>query len=151
MEQPHSDDNERIRELLEKHVPEVRSGMVVLKGIARVPGQKCLLLVSSPDPAFNVVGACTGPRGSRVKALCNELGRETVDIIRWSSSPEQLIANAVAPMHFIRLSLDETRRRATLTPAPDSRRLPSQAEALRLSLVSHLIGWELKVDSEDAG
>ena len=154
----HPQDTEAIRRLFQKHMPEVASGVVELRNIAREAGVLSVVVVYSAEGAVrDTVGACIGPRGSRVGEVVKELGSEHVQIARWSDSVEGLIENLVAPNRLIRVSFDNATRQATVTLRPHSAPLPAEAaepepvQAARLRLASQLVGWDLKLESPNDG
>lgn len=141
-----SNEISEIRLLLDKHVPEIASGVVEVRGIARRPGVRTIILMAGSDPSVDVVGAVVGERGVRVKKLVAELRNEMVDVVRWSDSLDQLIGNFIAPNRKLQIVYDEAARQAVITLSPDQR--PDAAFAVspnRLELVSELVGWALVV------
>ena len=127
-------------------MPELLSGIVEIRGIAREVGSRCMLGVSSKDPSVDPVGSCVGPRGIRLKTVVRELDGEHIDIIPWTESACDLIRIALSPVGVVVQSivLDEKRQRATVTI--DGRGEDRAAiDAGRLRLVSRLVGWRLEV------
>jgi N utilization substance protein A len=86
-----------VRRLFEKEVPEIYNGVIEIKAIARDPGERCKIAVYSHNENIDPIGACIGPRGSRVQAIINELGGEKIDIFKWSDNLQELISNALSP------------------------------------------------------
>ena len=146
MANSHPEDTELVRQLFCKHVPEVASGTVEIRGIVRNPGKRSALAVSSKDPAVDAVGACTGIRGSRAKAMVTELG-EYLDIVLWNDSAEKFIGNLLAPMRFMRISLNETTREAWIVPTGECQAPSPERLALQSSLLRSLTSWNLKLYS----
>ncbi len=146
-----SDESEAVRRLFEATVPDIASGIVQIVGIVRDPGYRSIIAVRSNNPAVDPVGACVGNRGERVKRVVADLGGEYVDIVRWSDSPERFIGNMLAPLHFLRVSLDESSREATVLLARDSERPVPKRLAVQSQLLLKLTGWHLKltVSGED--
>lgn len=138
---PDSESAAVIRRLLEQHVPEIGSGAVEIRGIAREPGQRTMVAVESKAPAVDAVGVCTGVRGSRVKAMLAELPGEHMDIVLWGGSLERFLGNLLAPNRSIHVSLNDTARRATITVPADW----TPVSELRLRLASRLLGLDLKI------
>jgi transcription termination/antitermination protein NusA len=97
-------------------------------------------------PAVDAAGACTGERGSRVKAMLAELPGEHMDIVMWGGSLERFLANFLAPNRSIQVSLNDTARGATITVPPDW----TPVSELRLRLASKLVGWDLKIVTSNA-
>ena len=154
----HSQETEVVRQLFQKHVPEVASGVVEIRGIAREVGVLSVLVVYSADGAvFDTVGACVGPRGSRVQEIVRELNGERIEIVRWSDSVESLIGNLVAANRVLEVSFDDATHVATVTLRPDRTPFPAGAEVpervqtARLRLASRLVGWDIKIDSQNVG
>lgn len=138
----HPDGREDIRRLFREQAPELVSGVVEIKAIARERGQRSVLAVSSRDPSVDPVGVCVGQRGVRVKSVVQQLPGEQVDIIRWSESVEEFIRNALAPVVVRCIALDAAAHQATVTV--DSQRSDAHAvDPIRLKLASKVIGWEL--------
>jgi N utilization substance protein A len=90
-----------VRRLFEKEVPEIYNGVIEIKAIARDPGERCKIAVYSHNENIDPIGACIGPRGSRVQAIINELGGEKIDIFKWSDNLQELISNALSPSEAI--------------------------------------------------
>ena len=144
--QPDSESAAVIQRLLEQHVPEIGSGAVEIRGIAREPGKRTMVAVERTVPAVDAVGACTGVRGSRVKAMLAELPGEHMDIVLWNSELQRFLGNLLAPNRTIQVSLDHSARRATISIPPDCTPLSE----LRLRLASKLTGWDLKIVTANA-
>ncbi len=140
-----SNDTEVIWNLFRTHVPEIASGVVRVLGIAREPGKRSVLAVSSNDPRIDPVGTCVGPRGSRVKCIVQELGGEKIDLVRWEDSAERFISNLLGPARLASASFNDATREATVTviQSPSSR-MPELA--LRSRLLMDLTGWKLHVE-----
>jgi N utilization substance protein A len=141
-----TDDAGQLRELLVTHVPEVASGVVEIRGIARKVGTRSLVIVDARDPAVDAVGAVVGRRGCRIKPVVAELGYEMVDVVRWSDSLDQLIGNLIAPNRALEIHFEEPARQATITILPDQRDA-ALLDPIRLALASHLVGWKLNINS----
>ena len=134
----------QLRRLLEKHVPDVVSGVVRIRGIARKVGVRSIVIVEAHDPAVDSVGAVVGSRGSRIKPLVAELDNEKVDVVRWSDSLDHLIGNLIAPNRVLEIHYDESNRQARITLQPDQKET-SLLDPIRLALASELVGWKLIV------
>ncbi|MDO4442953.1 MAG: transcription termination factor NusA, partial [Slackia sp.] len=103
-----------IRRLFELEVPEIYDGMVEVKSIAREPGARSKVAVSSRESNLDPVGACVGPKGSRVRMVVEELRNERVDVIQWDENPEKYVAQALSPARVTRVSIDEDNHYATV-------------------------------------
>ncbi len=110
-----SDSTDAIRRLLEQHVPEIVAGAVEIRGIAREPGKRTMIAVESKVPPVDAISACTGVRGTRVRAMLAELPGEHMDIVLWNGELQRFLGNLVAPNRTIQVSLDHSARRATIT------------------------------------
>ena len=142
----HSDETETIRRLFAKHVPEVVSGTVEIRGVARHVGERSVVAVGSKQASVDTVGACVGHRGSRVKPMVAELSGEMIDIVRWEDSIERFIANLLVPMQFLRVSFEQETHVVTVILARDSKRLAPEVVALRAKLLLLLTRWNLKLE-----
>jgi len=151
-ENPNPDpDPEAVWRSLRKHVPEVTTGRIRILGLAREPGKRSVIAVSSSDPhVIDPVGVCVGERGSRSKALVSELGGEKIDVVRWEESTERFITNLLDPLCLIEASFDEVGREANVRVV---RRHESHKPdlALRSKLLMDLTGWKLHVHIKDEG
>ena len=96
---------ELIRRLFEREVPEVGERTIELKALAREPGHRTKIAVTSIDSKVDAVGACVGVRGSRIKNIVDELGGEKIDIVRWNESSQILISNALKPAEVAEVAL----------------------------------------------
>jgi transcription termination/antitermination protein NusA len=141
-----SEEGQAIRRLFAKHVPEVAAGTIEIRGIARRPGERSIVVVSSKQSSLDTVGACVGLRGDRVKPMVAELSGEMIDIVRWEDSLERFTANLLAPMHFVRVSCDQATLQVTAILALDSTQSAPDVVALRAELLLLLTGWTLKLE-----
>jgi len=106
-------DNQFLVRLFEMEVPEIEDGIIEIKCVSRVPGDRSKIVVFSSDKRIDAVGACVGMRGSRIQTIVRELNGEKIDIINWSDRPEILISRALAPAKPITLYIDEERPEVT--------------------------------------
>jgi len=136
-----------VRKLFELEVPEIAENVVQIKGLAREAGHRTKIAVNSEDPRVDSVGACVGVRGSRIKTIVDELNGEKVDIVRWSDSPEQLIANALKPAEVTSVQLHEAKMRAFVIVGDDQVSLAIGKRGQNVRLASKLCGWEIDVTS----
>jgi N utilization substance protein A len=102
-------DNSFLERLFEKEIPEIEDGVIEIKAISRIPGDRSKVVVFSSDRRIDAVGACVGMRGSRIQSIVRELNGEKIDIINWSEQPEILITRALAPAKPVNLYIDEER------------------------------------------
>src|SRR5712692_7129408 len=103
-----------VHRLLEAEVPEIKAGTVQVRAIAREPGLRTKIAVSSSEPGVDPVGACVGPKGVRHRAILSELANEHVDIVPWSEDPEAFVAAALGPAKAEKVSIDRVTRTATV-------------------------------------
>ncbi|MFA5947450.1 MAG: transcription termination factor NusA [Candidatus Gracilibacteria bacterium] len=142
-----------VRKLMELEIPEIKSGLVEIKAIAREPGVRSKVAVSSNDQKIDPIGSCVGQKGIRVQNVMDELNGERIDIIQWSSNMEQFIKTALAPAKSVVIELSEKDRRARVYVQPDQRPLAIGKQGQNVRLASILTNWEIDVMdiSEHAG
>lgn len=109
-----------VRRLFEKEVPEIYNGIIEIKAIARDPGERCKIAVFSHNENIDPIGACIGPRGSRVQAIINELNGEKIDIFEWSDNIQELIANALSPSKGVAVIPNKEVRDGLIVVVPDN-------------------------------
>lgn len=141
-------DPELIKRLFEMEVPEIYDGIVEVKSIAREPGVRSKIAVSSNEPNLDPVGACVGPKGSRVRMVVEELRNERVDVIQWSSDPAIFIANALSPARVTTVSIDSDSHHATVVVPDDQLSLAIGKEGQNARLAAHLTGWHIDIKPE---
>ncbi|HEX9236448.1 MAG TPA: transcription termination factor NusA, partial [Actinomycetota bacterium] len=95
-----------LRKLFELEVPEIAEGIVEIKAVAREPGHRSKIAVTSHEPGVDPVGACVGPKGSRVRIVVNELRGEKIDVVQWTDDPARFVANALAPAKVKEVHVD---------------------------------------------
>lgn len=136
-----------IRRLFEIEVPEIYDGMVEIKSIAREPGARSKIAVSSKEPNLDPVGACVGPKGSRVRMVVEELRNERVDVIQWSEDPSVYVSHALSPAKVTRVSIDEETHYATVIVPDDQLSLAIGKEGQNARLAARLTGWHIDIKS----
>ena len=138
-----------VKRLFEKEIPEIYNGTVEIKSIAREAGERTKVAVYSHDATIDAVGACVGPRQSRINEILNELGEEKIEIIEWSEDPEVFIANALRPARVLGVILDEEDEdRESLVIVPDdeySLAIGKRGQNARLTV--KLTGWRVDIKS----
>jgi N utilization substance protein A len=144
---------DEIRQLFRKHVPEVAEGLVDIVSIAREVGRKCYLAVRSHRADVDPVGACIGPRGIRIKAMTSELNREYLTVVRWDESPERFITNSFGELPVSDLALNPATHEALVsgdTTGMDAHLAANwkRREDLELRLISELTGWRVSLRSD---
>lgn len=137
--------------LFELEVPEIYEGRVEIKSIAREPGQRTKVAVSSREERIDPVGACVGPKGSRIQAIVRELRGERIDIIRFSKDMREFIANSLSPAKINRVELDEKNKMAKVFVAPDQLSLAIGKEGQNARLAAKLTNWKIDIQSEGEG
>lgn len=136
-----------IRRLFEIEVPEIYDGIVEIKSIAREPGARSKIAVSSREANLDPVGACVGPKGSRVRMVVEELRNERVDVIQWSDDPEVYVANALSPARVSSVSIDPENHYATVVVPDDQLSLAIGKEGQNARLAARLTGWHIDIKS----
>lgn len=136
---------EMIKRLFEREVPEVGDRTIELKALAREPGHRTKIAVSSIDSKVDAVGACVGVRGSRIKNIVDELGGEKIDIVRWNESSQILIANALKPAEVAEVSLCFELGRATVVVNEDQLSLAIGKRGQNVRLAARLTGWDIDI------
>ena len=143
--------SEIVRELFELEVPEIEDGIVEIKSIAREAGFRTKLAVWSNDPSVDSVGACIGPRGSRIQTIVGELKNEKIDIVRYSQDPVEYIVNALSPARIISVDIladDENAKEAFVIVPDDQLSLAIGREGQNVRLAHRLTGWKIDIKSE---
>src|SRR5437763_3636108 len=136
---------ELIRRLFEREVPEVGERTIELKALAREPGHRTKIAVSSIDSKVDAVGACVGVRGSRIKNIVDELGGEKIDIVRCNESSQILISNALKPAEVAEVSLCFELGRATVVVNDDQLSLAIGKRGQNVRLAARLTGWDIDI------
>ncbi|MDB5174067.1 MAG: nusA [Phycisphaerales bacterium] len=136
---------ELIRRLFEREVPEVGERTIEIKALAREPGHRTKIAVSSIDSKVDAVGACVGVRGSRIKNIVDELGGEKIDIVRWNESSQILIANALKPAEVTEVALCFELGRATVVVKDDQLSLAIGKRGQNVRLAARLTGWDVDI------
>ena len=136
-----------IRRLFEIEVPEIYDGLVEVKSIAREPGVRSKVAVSSRESNLDPVGACVGPKGSRVRMVVEELRNERVDVIQWSDNPAVYVGNALSPAKVNSVTIDEENHYATVVVSDDQLSLAIGKEGQNARLAARLTGWHIDIKS----
>ena len=137
---------ELVRRLFELEVPEVADGVIEIKRIAREPGYRTKIAVHSNDPRVDCVGACVGIRGTRIKAITDELNGEKIDIIRWSNQDDDLIINALRPAQIASLNMDPETKICRVVVPDDQLALAIGRKGQNVRLATRLTGWDIKIE-----
>ena len=139
---------ELIRRLFELEVPEIYDGVVEIRSIAREAGARSKVAVSSLDDRLDPVGACVGPKGSRVRTVVSELRGERVDVVLWSDDPARCVANALSPAKVTRVVIDEETNYATVVVPDDQLSLAIGKEGQNARLAARLTGMHIDIKNE---
>ncbi|MEJ2723948.1 MAG: transcription termination factor NusA [Deltaproteobacteria bacterium] len=134
--------------LFENEVPEIAEGIVSVVQVAREPGSRAKIAVTSRDMDVDPVGACVGMKGSRVQAVVQELRGEKIDIVTWDQDPAKFICNALAPAEIMRVIVDEDDKSMEIVVPDDQLSLAIGKRGQNVRLASKLSGWHLDVTSE---
>src|SRR6266480_2982350 len=141
-------DPELIKTLFELEVPEIADGLVEIRGVAREPGYRSKIAVESHAQGVDPVGACVGPRGSRVRMVVSELRGEKIDIIPWNPEPARFVAKALSPARVREVYLDDDGREATVVTPDDQLALAIGKEGMNARLAARLTGWKIDIQSD---
>ena len=137
-----------VKRLFELEVPEIVTGVVQIKSIAREAGFRTKMAVVSTDPMIDPVGSCVGPRGMRVENVVNELKGEKIDIVKWSQDPAEYIANALNPARVLSVFVSETEKAAAVIVADNQLSLAIGKEGQNARLAAKLTGWKIDIKSQ---
>src|SRR3954466_12675438 len=141
-------DPELIKTLFELEVPEIADGLVEIRGVAREPGYRSKIAVESHTQGVDPVGACVGPRGSRVRMVVSELRGEKIDIVQWNTEPARYVARALSPARVREVYIDDAAKEATVVVPDDQLALAIGKEGLNARLAARLTGWKIDIQSE---
>jgi len=137
-----------VKRLLELEVPEIHDGTVEIKTIAREAGSRTKIAIYAKNENVDPVGACVGQKGSRIRAIVEELRGEMIDVIKWSSNPEEYIASSLSPAKVIRVDVDEENKVARVIVPDFQLSLAIGKEGQNARLAAKLTGWKIDIKSE---
>ncbi|WP_040555446.1 transcription termination factor NusA [Prevotella disiens] len=137
-----------LERLLEAEVPEIEDGLISIKGIARMPGERAKIAVESYDDRIDPVGACVGVRGSRVHGIVRELCNENIDVINWTANTKLFIQRALSPAKVSSLTIDEENKKAEVFLQPEEVSLAIGRGGMNIKLASMLTGYTIDVFRE---
>lgn len=138
-------DERFLRRLFEQEVPEIHDGLITIKTVARVPGERAKIAVESYDDRIDPVGACVGVKGSRIHGIVRELRNENIDVINYTSNPQLLIQRALNPAKISSIRLNEEEHKAEVFLHPDEVSLAIGKGGLNIRLASMLTGFSIDV------
>lgn len=134
-----------VEQLFAVEAPEIQSGLVEIKAIAREAGSRTKIAVATEDPNIDPVGSCVGQRGSRVNTVITELGGEKIDIIEWATNPSNFITNALSPAKVKEVTLNEEEHAATILVEADQFSLAVGKGGQNVRLAAKLTGWRIDI------
>jgi len=134
--------------IFEQEIPEIASGEVVIRNIARDPGNRSKVAVSTDDESIDPIGSCIGQRGSRINTIIQELGGEKIDIIEYKENQNEFIKMALAPAKISRVEIDEAEKKATAHVVSDQFSLAIGRGGQNVRLAAELTGWGINVVEE---
>jgi transcription termination/antitermination protein NusA len=140
--------SELIKQLFELEVPEIADSLVEIVGVAREPGYRSKIAVISHADGVDPVGACVGPRGSRVRMVVSELRGEKIDIIPYNEEPARFVAKALSPARVREVLVDDEKQEATVIVPDDQLSLAIGREGQNARLAAKLTGWKVDIKSE---
>lgn len=140
-----------LRRLFELEVPEIQDGLITIRAVARIPGERAKIAVESFDDRIDPVGACVGVRGSRISGIVRELHNENIDVINFTANPSLFIQRALSPAKVSSIRLDEEQHKAEVFLRPEEVSLAIGKNGLNIKLASKLTGYVIDVyrDTED--
>ena len=134
-----------LERLLEQEVPEIADGLIAIKKIARMPGDRAKVAVESYDDRIDPVGACVGVRGSRVHGIVRELNNENIDVINWTANTKLFIQRALSPAKVTNINIDEETKKADVYLQPEEVSLAIGRGGLNIKLASMLTEYTIDV------
>lgn len=137
-----------LKRLFELEVPEIYEGVVELKSVAREPGRRSKIAVYSRDENVDSVGACVGPKGTRVQNIVTELQNEKIDIVKWDEDPAVYIANALSPAQVISVTVDESDKSSSVVVPDYQLSLAIGKAGQNARLAAKLTNWKIDIKSE---
>jgi N utilization substance protein A len=138
-----------VQRLFEQEIPEIADGVIQIRAMAREPGYRSKVAVSSSDPRVDCVGACVGVRGNRIKNIVDELAGERIDIVRWDENLEVLIPNALQPAEVEQVILCKMLGRGIVLVREDQLSLAIGRRGQNVRLASKLSGWDIEIMTQD--
>ena len=140
--------NQFLERLFEQEVPEIADGLITIKKIARIPGERAKVAVESYDDRVDPVGACVGMKGSRIYSIVKELRNENIDVVNWTSNSQLLIQRALNPAKISSINLNEETKTAAVYLKPNEVSLAIGKGGLNIRLASMLTGYDIDVYRE---
>ncbi|MFI3321665.1 MAG: transcription termination factor NusA [Rikenellaceae bacterium] len=141
---------EFLHRLFEVEVPEISDGLIVIKKIVRIPGERAKVAVESYDERVDPVGACVGMKGSRIYSIVRELKNENIDVVNYTANTQLLIQRALSPAKILSIEINEEEKKAAVTLKPNEISLAIGKGGLNIKLASQLTGYDIDVYREVA-
>lgn len=142
---------EIVEKLFNLEIPEVASGVIEIKGVAREAGSRSKVAVESKDESIDPIGSCVGQRGSRIQTIINELGGEKIDIIEYNEDPEKFITNSLSPAKISSIEINEEEKSAMVNVKEDQLSLAIGKAGQNVRLAAKLTGWKINIIEEGTG
>jgi N utilization substance protein A len=139
-----------VKKLFETEVPEIGTGAVEIKGIAREAGGRTKIAVIGKEAGLDPVGSFVGQRGIRVQSVTNEIGGEKIDIILWNEDPKSYIENAISPAKVAEITLNDKEQKATVKVPEDQLSLAIGKQGQNVRLAAKLTGWNIDIEGSDS-
>ncbi|MBQ2007952.1 MAG: transcription termination/antitermination protein NusA [Alistipes sp.] len=140
--------NQFLERLFEQEVPEIYDGLITIKSIARIPGERAKVAVESYDDRIDPVGACVGMKGSRIYTIVKELRNENIDVVNYATNPQLMIQRSLNPAKISSITIDEERKTASVYLKPDQVSLAIGKGGLNIRLSKMLTGYDIDVYRE---
>ena len=137
-----------LERLMEIEIPEIYDGIILIKGVAREPGERAKVAVETTDDRVDPVGACVGMKGVRIHSIVRELGNENIDVIPWSSDPNQFLMRALSPAKLLEVELNQENHTATVLVSDDQVSLAIGKQGQNVRLASRLTGYQINLVKE---
>ncbi len=138
-----------LRRLFELEVPEIHDGLIIIRAVARIPGERAKIAVESYDDRIDPVGACVGVKGGRIHGIVRELHNENIDVINYSSNPELAIKRALSPAKVSSIRIDEETKKAEVFLLPEEVSLAIGKSGSNIKLATMLTGYDIDVYREE--
>ena len=138
-----------IEKLFSQEAPEIESGVVKIKGVAREAGSRSKIAVYSTDDQIDPVGSCVGQKGTRVNTITSELGGEKIDIIPWSEDPKVFVSNSLSPAKVISIDINEEEHKADIIVSSNELSLAIGKGGQNVRLAAKLTGWKIDIKTDD--
>lgn len=142
---------EIIKKLFALEIPEIASGVIEIKGIAREAGNRTKIAVSTGDNSIDPIGSCIGQRGARIQTIINELNNEKIDIIEYSDNPVKYITNALLPAKVTSVQINEGEKNAVVVVPENQLSLTIGRAGQNVRLASKLTGWRINIKEQETG